>query len=114
MYYKSKYEHTHPLFQKYQLIKLPDIILLQTCLFVYKSLYIFPVNTTFEFPSHNRNTRRPMDVKIPQCRTVQAQRSVGVRGAWSWNNLHQDIKSISSFNLFKTKIKSSIFNNHEH
>ena len=114
MYFKSKFAHTNPLFREFKLIKLPDIILFQTCLFVYKSLYIFPINTSFEFPSHNINTRRPMDLKIPQCRTVHAQRSVSVRGAWCWNNLHQDIKSITtSVNLFKTKIKASIFSNYE-
>ena len=114
MYFRSKYEHTNPLFCDYNLIKLPDIIVLQTCLFVYKSLHIFPINTTFKFPSHNINTRRPMDVKTPQCRTVHAQRSVSVRGAWSWNNLHQDITSINSIHLFKYKIKASIFVKYEH
>ena len=112
MYFKSKYDHTNTLFSEHNIIKLPDIIFLQTCLFVFKSLYIFPVNATFEFPSHNINTRRPRDVKVPQCRTVHAQRSVGVRGAWSWNSLHQDIKSIDSVNLFKTRIKSMIFLNY--
>ena len=74
----------------------------------------FITTQALSFASHNINTRRHIDVKIPQCRTVHAQRSVSVRGAKAWNNLNQDIKSIHSFNLFKTKMKSLIFNNYEH
>ena len=114
MYFRSKYEHTNPLFNEYNLIKLHDIIQLQTCLFVYKSLYIFHVNTTFHFLSHNINTRRPLDVKIPQCRTVHAQRSVSVRGARSWNNLSHDCKSINSVNALKTKLKHLYFVTYEY
>ena len=38
VYFKPKFEHTNPLFHDHKLIKLPDIILLQTCIFVFKSL----------------------------------------------------------------------------
>lgn len=114
MYFKPKYEHTNNLFNEHKIMKLPDIVFSQTCLFVFKSLYVFPVKSDFEFPSHNVNTRRPMDVKTPQCRTVHAQRSVCVRGVRSWNSLPQHIKEINSINLFKTKIKSSVFHSYNH
>ena len=42
--YKSRYEHTNPLFGQLNLSKLHDIILLQTCLFVFKSIHVYPVD----------------------------------------------------------------------
>lgn len=111
---KSRFADTNPLFCEHKLMKIPDIFLLHTCLFVYGSLHTFLINTTFQFPSHNINTRRLLDVKKPQCRTVEAQQSVSVRGAWSWNNLHLEIKFIEYINLFKkTKINASIFTSYE-
>lgn len=112
MSYKSKYEHTNPLFCDYKLLKLPDLILLQTCLFVFKALHVYPTNI-FQPLSHNINTRRPHDLRVPYCRTVQAQRSVSVRGVTHWNNLPQDIKSLTSINTFKGKIKSSLLQSYE-
>ena len=108
IFYKNRYDHTNPLFCEHNLLKVPDIIALQTCIFVFKSLYIYPVNTTFELLSHNVNTRRPNDLRLPLCRTVQAQRSVSVRGVREWNSLPQETKSLTSVNLFKSKIKRSL------
>lgn len=113
MFFKTKYEHTNPLFLNHKLLKLPDIIFLQTCLFVFKSIHVFPVNTSFEYCNQNINTRRPHDLKMPLCRTVKAQRSVTVRGVRCWNSLPQELKTSISINTFKNKIKSSVYSNYE-
>ena len=84
--YKSRYEHTNPLFGQLHLLKLHDIILLQTCLFVFKSIHVYPVDI-LEPLTHNINTRRPHDLRTPYCRTVHAQRCVAVRGVRHRNNL---------------------------
>ena len=81
IFYKNRFDHTNPLFCEHNLLKVPDKIALQTCIFVFKSIYIYPDNTTYESLSHNViSTRRPNDHRIPFCRTVHAQRSVSVRG----------------------------------
>ena len=112
MFCRPRYEHTNPIFCEYKLLKVPDILVLQSCIFVFKSLHIYPVNTTYQQLSHNPNTRRPNDLRIPYSRTVQAQRGVSVRGVRNWNNLSPQIKSITSIDLFKYKIKMSIFQNY--
>ena len=115
MFYKSRYDHTNSLFSDHNLLKVPDIISLQTCIFVFKSIHIYPNNTTYELLSHNvNNTRRPNDLRLPLCRTVHAQRNVSVRGAREWNSLPHETKSLTSINLFKNKIKSSLLQNYEH
>lgn len=76
MFYKKRYDHTNPLFCENNLLKVPDIIALQTCTFVFKSLHIYPINITFEWMSHNVNSRRPNNLRPPFCRTVHTQRSV--------------------------------------
>ena len=104
MFHRSRYDHTNPLFYEHNLLKVPDIISLQTCIFVYKSIHIYPNNTTFEPLSQNVNTRRPNDLKMPLCRTVHAQRSVRVRGVREWNTLPQETKSLLAVNLFQNII----------
>ena len=89
---KNQFDHTNPLFSEHNLLKVPDKIALQTCIFVLKSIYIYLNNTTYESLSLNViNTRRHNDLRIPFCRTVHAQKSVSVRSAREWNSLPQDI-----------------------
>lgn len=113
MFHKSRYEHTNPLFCENNILKVNNIISLQTCIFVFKSMYIHSNNTRFEFLSHNINTRRSNYLKIPFCRTVFAQRSVSVRGVREWNNLPQDTKTLTSISLFKREIGFSLLQKYE-
>lgn len=48
MSYRYRYDHTHPLFVNYRLLKLPDIVHLQTSIFVFKNIHSCPVNLFFE------------------------------------------------------------------
>lgn len=111
MFFVGKFEHTSPLFLNNNLLKLPDIVFLQTCLFVFKSIHVFPVNTSFEYINQSISSRRPHDLRMPLCRTVQAQRSVRVRGVRCWNSLSQELKTTISIHVFKNKIKSSLLSN---
>lgn len=111
---KKRYDHTNPLFCEHNLLKVPDIIFLQTCIFLFKSIYIYPNNTSYKLLSNNiNNNRRPDDLKLPLCRTVHEQRSVSVRGVREWNSLPHDIKSLTSINLFKSKVKCFLLLNYE-
>ena len=67
MSHNSRFAHTDPLFCKYVLLKLPDILSLQTCLFVYKALHIFSIDCGLQLISQNVNTRRSMNLRIPLC-----------------------------------------------
>ena len=110
MFFKSKYDHTDPLFADNRLLKVPDIISLQTCIFVFKCLHIYPSVTTYELLSNNPDSRRPYDLRVPLCHTVQAQRGVSVRGVRAWNALPHHAKSSTSVLILKSTIKSSLFN----
>ena len=113
MYSKSKYDHTDPLFYDNKLLKVPDIISLQTCVFVFKCLHTYPNNKTFELLSNNPNILwHPNDLRVPLCRTVQeAQlRSVSVRGVRVQNTLtHHTNKSGTSVLALKHSVKSKTF-----
>ena len=100
-------------FSNHKLLKIQDIIFWQSCIFVFKSLHVYPNNTTYELLSHNLNSRRPNDLRIPYCRTVQAQRSVSVRGVRNWNSLPQEVKSSTTISFFKSRIKSLLFQKYE-
>lgn len=106
MSFRHSYEHTNPLFTNLKLLKLNEIIHLQTMLFVYKSLNSCPLNLNFHFVrSHNRHD----NLRIPLCRTTHAQQSVMFRGAKLWNELPQQIRSAGSHTSFKTKLKLFLF-----
>lgn len=111
---KSRFDHTDPIFLGNNILKVPDIISLQTCLFVFKSIYVYPNNTNFKFFSQNTNTRRPNDLKIPLCRTVHAQRSVSMRGVMKWNDLPHQTKALTSITSFKNNIRLSLLETYEH
>lgn len=108
----QRYAHTDPLFKNYKLLKVNDIIKLQTLLFIHKALYSHEVDCNFQFLSDNKNSRRPNDLKLPLCRTSHAQRYITYRGANQWNQLPEDLKNIKSFNIFKFKIKQLFLRNY--
>ena len=79
-----RYAHTNTLFKNLNLLKLRDIVSMQTYLFVFKSLKCKSLNI-YQSNSVNQDSRRPYDVKIPLCRTTHAQKSVTYRGTKIWN-----------------------------
>ena len=105
MTYSSRFAHTTPLFQNLRLLKLKDIIRLQTNIFVFNAMYMFSSNCGFQYTPQYVSSRRPGTLRIPLCRTSHAQRSVTYRGTSCWNDLPNDIRTITSRNNFKLKIK---------
>ena len=51
MFHKQRYARTNPLFDQYKLLKFQDIVYLQTCLFVYKALHIYPIGNDYIYIS---------------------------------------------------------------
>ena len=76
MTYNSRFEHTTPLFRKYKLLKEPNIIKLQTCLFAYNTLNTSVINCGFQITLQKFGTRLVYNLQIPHCRTAHAQKSV--------------------------------------
>ena len=98
-----RFAHTDPLFKELKLLKLQDILYLQTCIFVHKAINSNRTEDNFQVTA-NRNSRKPNDLVLPLCRTSHAQRCITVRGVRHWNNLPEHIKTISSCKTFKNKI----------
>lgn len=109
MFHKQRYDHTNPLFSKNKILKFHDIIHLQTCLFVFKAIFIHQVDCGFRYISHSIDTRRTNDLRLPLYRTSHAQQSVTFRGAKVWNKLQEDFKHTMSLNSFSYKIKAELF-----
>ena len=106
-----RYAHTNSLFKNLNILKLRDIVSLQTYLFVFKSLQCNSLDI-YQPNSINQDSRRPYDVKIPLCRTAHAQSFVTYRGAKIWNQLPDDIKKLDSLHIFKAKIKQLLFHSY--
>ena len=105
-YHRQRYDHTHPIFRDQKLLKLSDIIDLQTLSFVHGALTTFPINCKFESISRSSSSRR--NLRIPLCRTSHAQQSIAVRGARCWNKLPDNLKIVASRACLKTRIKNTI------
>lgn len=104
MFNCNPYEHTNPYFQQHKILKVHDIIHLQTCLFVYTNL-IMTNSTGTEFEIMTHTGRRAHMLRIPLCRTSHAQQSVLVRGARLWNHLPDHLKTCPTKYNFKRKLK---------
>ena len=114
LFQSQRYAHTNPLFKEFKLLKLSDIIYFQSNLFVYKALHIYPVDSGFQYISHDPDSRRPNNLRLPLCRTTHVQQNIAVRGAKCWNNLPENIKCITNCNVFKQKIKEKLLNSYYH
>ena len=102
MYHKNRYDHTNSLFKENHLLKIHDILNLQTGLFVYKSINTYTINTGFQqLPP----SRRLNELRIPFCLTTHAQHSILVRGARLWNQLMNELRNAESHYVFKSKLR---------
>lgn len=99
------YQHTGPLFKDHKILKVKDIIDIQTCILVYYSTHSCPLNLGFVPIVHQTQTRSGNDLRIPLYRTSHAQQCVLFRGARLWNNLSHDIRDSPSKFRFKSKLK---------
>ncbi len=54
---------------------------------------------------HDRDTRNNKKLQIPQYHTTCGQRTFKYRATKIWNALDEQLKSINSVNLFKSKLK---------
>lgn len=72
MHFRKRYDRTECLFQNSRLIKIPEIIHLQTSLFVHKGMHTSILSHSFTTIPHTV-ARRPQQLRMPPCRTSHAQ-----------------------------------------
>lgn len=112
IFHKSRFEHTNSLFHDYKKLKLSDILLWQSWLFVYKSLDTYSVNNDFQCIANDSNTRRHSYLKIPQSRTSQPQNNITSREIGNWNILPESIRNATSLNSLKYELKKYSLSNY--
>ena len=109
-------EHTNKLFIKSGLLKLKDIVELQTLLVMFKVKgRTMPDNiqNLFAFSSENKDHRRKFDFKHPFGRTTLKQMCISVCGVKLWNSLTIDLKACTNINQFKRMYKNKIIRKYE-
>ena len=103
--------NTDPLFKKLRLLKITDITLMQTALFMYKLSKgqvppyfstIFQKNKSI----HLYNTRNSENFHLINPRTTIAQRSIRHTGPDIWHSLPVEIKNRTFISSFKTTLKN--------
>ena len=108
MFFKSRYAHTKELFSTRKLLTVPDIIRVQTSLFIHKSMHSLTTDQGFTLLSHNA-TRRPFHLRLPLCRTSHAKQSILSRGSQLWNTLPESLITDTNFTSFKCNLLKTVF-----
>ena len=112
---KAKYlAHTEPLFKMSKVLTLKQMINLSCVQFIHKCLNstiyqnIRPkliqnqeIHTYF---TRNRESYRPYNVRLDISKNAFINKGIGI-----WNDLSDEIRSISTLHLFKVKIKNKYF-----
>ena len=109
--HKADYlEHTSSLFRKYKMLKLIDIIMLNTCILMYKANKgSLPKHIQSSFVKnkevHEHNTRRKNDFYYRQTSTKMRKMSVNQKGIELWNGLPNSTKNCVTMFKFKAYLK---------
>ena len=77
----------------------------------YHSLLPLLFNDMFMFNVHVHSTRQMKKLKVPRGRTVAVYKSLRFRGFTLWNKLPDSQRMLTSYNVFKTRVKKYILNN---
>ena len=106
--------HTSPLFKKFNLLKLPDIVHLYTAVFMHqfhKGNLPEKFNNYFTLVSnqHSYNTRLASKATfiLPLVRTNYGLFNIRFCGPKVWNSIEESLKSLSTFS-FKKKLKQQL------
>ena len=106
-------DHTSVIFKKYRMLKLEDIIRLNTCVLMYKANKgLLPKHIQSSFVKnkevHEYNTRRRNDFFSKQTNTKMRKMSVNQKGIELWNSLPKCTKYCVSLYKFKSYLKLQI------
>jgi hypothetical protein len=113
----SNYQaHTSPLFFKLNILKVPDIVLFNTALFMYEYNQgtlpkVFDEMFTPVRSKHQYNTRLASKSSycLPKIRTNYGKFGIRFQGPKIWNSLDESFKTLQKYS-FKSKFKKYLIN----
>ena len=113
MQYRKKYHSTNNDFKELEILKLPDINIYFSQIFVYKTIngLSYPFDY-FNFNSslHNYNLRNINDLRPEFSRSLQGQSSPAIYCCNIWKELPEQIKTKPSVSSFKSALKRFLIN----
>lgn len=101
----AKYnDHTNPLFQEGNILKLDDIYKVEVCKVAYKfkqNLLPLPLKHLFTLNSdiYVRESRQSNDFHVKKCRTTLASQHISCKGPQLWNALPSELKCSTNGSL---------------
>ena len=116
MYFLNRNAHTTPFFKDSNILKFPDKIALENCIFI-KNYFNQTLPTPFKnwftlsTDSHTHNTRWSNSgcLKIPPHKTtIYGRQSVNISAIYTWNYLQSHRRNIMFHHLSLTRLKKLI------
>jgi hypothetical protein len=103
--------HTDPIFKKFNLLKLFDMVHMNTMCMMFKiHNRLLPEHIRKHFilvqNIHHHNTRQKHAFSIIYCRTTLKSMSISIKGPKCWNTLPEYIKSSKAIHIFKNMLKT--------
>ena len=101
--------HTEPLFKKHNCLKLIDIIINNTCIFMYKNHKgLLPEKSKKLFVQvaevHSYNTRQATNLYLKKNVTSYKAHCISIKGVTLWNTLPSNLTNSESINIFKKQL----------
>ena len=114
--HSQRFEHTRPLFTKFNILRLEEIHVYKVALIMFK---VFKHDVPMVFSDlfrrnedvYNRDTRQTDQFHVPKARTDYMLRAISVKGVNIWNKLSSKISHDCSFVSFKISLKKYLINN---
>ena len=109
--------HTQPLFASLKILRLNEMYMYQSAIFMYLCQHLLLPSSLLELYSlnnhfHNYNTRFANNYHLPKSHTSFFQRSIIYNGPQLWNSLPRAIRDSMSVNVFKHRYKSFLLNSY--
>jgi len=106
--------HTHDLFVKHKILKLPQIYMLCVLCFMfkfYKNMLPSVFNSLFSMNVNVYNTRQENNLYVPRGKTAAIYNTIRFKGVHMWNLYHKEIGISCTLFTFKRNLKTLLINN---
>ena len=114
MTFSKFHEHSSPIFKHLNIVKLPDLVFLNTAVFMYKFHNrrlpsVFDTFFTQVNKRHNYNTRSASNTfyTLPKVKTNYRIFNIKLKGPKVWNSIGENLKTFS-ISKFKESVKSDL------
>jgi len=117
IYGKTRRDHVSPLLHKLHWLRVPERLTYKACLLVYKALrcqapsYIadYCVSSTSVQTRYHLRSSADQSLDVPRTRLKFGERSFRHAGPTAWNSLPMHVKSATSVDVFKSRLKTHLF-----